>query len=294
MGQNNPWCSPGIDTGPLLFLLYINDLPSQTDNNNKIVLFADDTSLIISNPDPINFRNDANKILRHIQKWFDTNLVSLNWEKTHFMYFLTKNNSFNDFDIMYKDKKVTTVVTIKFLGLTLDNSPTWKKHIEAIIPKLGTATFAMRALKPILSLDALKLTYCSYFHSILSYGIIFWGYTPHSNMIFKMQKKAMRIMIGMRISDSCREHFRRLKILPVQSQYLLSLLLFVAENTEYFRQNSEIHSFNTKNKCNLHLPPTKLTIFQKGPYYSGIKAFNNLPTYIKKTFSKLKNNLKKL
>ena len=105
---------------------------------------------------------------------------------------------------------------------------------------------------------------------------------------------AMRIMIGMRISDSCREHFRRLKILPVQSQYLLSLLLFVAENTEYFRQNSEIHSFNTKNKCNLHLPPTKLTIFQKGPYYSGIKAFNNLPTYIKKTFSKLKNNLKKL
>jgi len=61
----------------------------------------------------------------------------------------------------------------------------------------------------------------------------------------------------------------------------LSLLLFVAENTEYFRLNSEIHGFNTKNKCNLHLPPTKLTIFQKGPYYSGIKAFHNLPTYIK-------------
>jgi len=48
------------------------------------------------------------------------------------------------------------------------------------------------------------------------------------------------------------EDFRRLKIMPVESQYLLSLLLFVAENTEYFRLNSEIHSFNTKNKCNLH------------------------------------------
>jgi hypothetical protein len=62
----------------------------------------------------------------------------------------------------------------------------------------------------------------------------------------------------------------------------LSLLLFVAGNIDYFRLNSEIHGFNTKNKYNVHLPPTKLTIFQRGPYYSGIKAFNNLPTYIKK------------
>jgi len=53
---------------------------------------------------------------------------------------------------------------------------------------------------------------------------------------------------------------------------LLSLLLFVADNGEYFRLNSEIHSFNTKNKSNLHPPPSKLTVFQRGSYYSGIKA----------------------
>ena len=130
-------------------------------------------------------------------------MISLNWEKSHFMYFSTKNNSFNEFDIMYKDKKVTIVDNIKFLGLTLDNSLTWKKHIEAIIPQLSAATFAMRVLKPLLSLDVLKLTYYSHFHSILSYEIIFWGNTPHSNVIFKMQKKAVRIMIGIRNRDSC-------------------------------------------------------------------------------------------
>jgi hypothetical protein len=98
-----------------------------------------------------------------------------------------------------------------------------------------------------------------------------------------MKKKIIRIMTGIKNRDSCREYFKKLKILPLQSQYLLSLLLFIAENTDYFKVNTKIHNFNTKNKCNLHLPPAKLTIFQKGPYYSGIKAFNNLPTYIKKT-----------
>jgi len=89
-------------------------------------------------------------------------------------------------------------------------------------------------------------------------------------------------MTGLSNRESCRMCFRELKILPLQSQYLLSLLLFVVENPEHFSLNSEFHDHNTKNKSNLHLPSTKLTIFQKGPYYSGIKAFNNLPTHIKR------------
>jgi hypothetical protein len=87
-------------------------------------------------------------------------------------------------------------------------------------------------------------------------------------------------MVGIRNRDSCREYFKRLNILPLQSQYLLSLL-FVAENVDYFRLNLEIHGSNTKNKSNLHLPPSNLTVFQREPYYSGIKAFNNSPTYVK-------------
>jgi len=64
--------------GSLLFLLYINDLPHSINKNNKIVPFAGDTSLIISNPDPINFRDDIDKILQHIHEWFNANLGSLN------------------------------------------------------------------------------------------------------------------------------------------------------------------------------------------------------------------------
>jgi len=197
------------------------------------------------------------------------------------MHFTTKNNPSNIFDIIYKDKKLTTVDSIKFLGLTLDNSLSWKKHTEAIVPKLSASTFAMRIVQPFLSLGSLKLMYYSYFHSVLTYGIIFWGNTPHSNAVFRMQKRIVRIMVGVRNRDSCREYFKRLEILPLQSEYLLSLLLFVAENVDHFRLNWAIHGFNNKNKSNLHLLPSKLTVYQRGPYYSGIKAFNNLPTYVK-------------
>ena len=82
--------------------------------------------------------------------------------------------------------------------------------------------------------------------------------------------------------DSCREYFKILKILPLQSQYLLSLLIFVADNRDYFRLNSEIHSFNTKNKLNFHPPLSKLTVFHRGPYYSGIKAFITCPPMCRK------------
>jgi len=70
-----------------------------------------------------------------------------------------------------------------------------------------------------------------------------------------MQTRIVSIMVGIGNRDSCREYFKRLKILPLQSQYLLSILLFVAKNIDYFLLNSEIHGFNTKNKSNLNLPP---------------------------------------
>jgi hypothetical protein len=108
--------------GPLLSLLSINDLPHSINKNNKIVLFADDTSLIISNPGPINFRDDVNKILQHTHELFNANWISLNWEKTYFMHFTTKNNFFSNPDIIYKDRKLTAVDSIRFLGLTLDSS----------------------------------------------------------------------------------------------------------------------------------------------------------------------------
>jgi hypothetical protein len=84
--------------------------------------------------------------------------------------------------------------------------------------------------------------------------------------------------------DSCRQLFKNLKILPLKSQYIFPLLLFVAENRDLYNLNSELHNINTRFSSDLHSPIANLTTFQKGPLHSGIKVFNHLPTSIKRTF----------
>jgi hypothetical protein len=96
--------------------------------------------------------------------------------------------------------------------------------------------------------------------------------------------------------ESCRTFFNKLKILPLTAQYILSLLLFMANNRNLFITNSEIHDIQTRQGNNLHLPMTNLTICQHGVYYSSIKIFNKLPLEIKNIVGnplKFKHALKK-
>jgi hypothetical protein len=93
--------------------------------------------------------------------------------------------------------------------------------------------------------------------------------------------------------DSCRNLFKELNILPLQSQYVLSLLLFVIHNLETFITNQELHNLNTRHKSDFHLPQASLTCYQKGVYFSGIKLYNSLPSNIKCASGNI-NKFKKL
>jgi tRNA A58 N-methylase Trm61 len=127
---------------------------------------------------------------------------------------------------MYGNEKIANICNTKFPGLTLDNTLSWKNHTDTIIPKLSSASFAIRAVKPFLSPNSLRMVYYPYFHSIMSY-VLKLGNSHCSSIIFRLQKRIIRIIVGIRGRDSCREHFKKLKILPLQSQYVLSLLRFV-------------------------------------------------------------------
>jgi hypothetical protein len=122
----------------------------------------------------------------------------------------------------------------------------------------------------------------------MSYGLIFWGSSSYSINIFCLQKKAIRIITGISNRLSCRDYFKKFKILPLPSKYLLSILLFVANNIHLFKSNSEVYNNNTRHSFDLHLPSPRLTTYQKGTFYMGIRCFNNLPFEIKA----LVNNVK--
>jgi len=115
----------------------------------------------------------------------------------------------------------------------------------------------------------------------MSYGIIFGGNAHHSNRIFKIQKRIIRIITNTSSCDSCHHLFKQLQILSLPSQYIFSLLVFVNKNRTLFQSNSEIHYLNTRFNYNLHLPSTNLTLVQKGVLYSGSKIYNHLPSNIK-------------
>ena len=98
---------------------------------------------------------------------------------------------------------------------------------------LQVLTYVIRILKPLLSLEALKTVYFATVHSIISYGIIFWGISTNSKIIFKTQERIIRIITNSTNMDSCRDLFKKLGILPLQSQYIFSLLMFVVKNKDF-------------------------------------------------------------
>jgi hypothetical protein len=87
--------------------------------------------------------------------------------------------------------------------------------------------FYILCIQGMMSQETLRMVYFAYVHSIMSYRIIFGGNQPHSEKIFKIQKRVIRIITNSRARDSCRELFKKLEILPLYSQYVFSLSVFV-------------------------------------------------------------------
>ena len=142
----------------MFFLIYINDLPNIIADPSKLILFADDTSIIITNPSPSKFKEDINNIVGNINNWFRCN-SSLNSDETYFLQFRPKNSYEIDIKISYHNKLIKETKNTKFLGLDIDSSLSWKNHIDQMMFKLSRACYVIRYVKHFMSQDILRTIY---------------------------------------------------------------------------------------------------------------------------------------
>jgi len=154
---------------------------------------------------------------------------------------------------------------------------------------MSTACYALRYVKYSLAIETLKIICFTHIHTIMSYGVIFWGNSSCAKKVFIFQKKIIRIITNTRPRDSCRKIFRNMQMMTLYSQYIYLLLLFTVDNKHLFTANNEIHKYNTRNNNNLHSALANLTKYNKGPCISGIKVFSHLPQYLKALVHNPKN-----
>ena len=179
----------GSILGPLLFIIYLNNLLHGLHQEAKPVIYADDTSvlLIVDNDDEL--KNRLNCMLDYMTDWFSANGLALNMEKTNIMKFTSSYHRNETFQTTYHKKTLIGTNNIKFLGLELDKNISWKNHVQQIIPKLSSACYLVRRMYPCCTLETLKMIYFAYFHTVMEYGIIFWGISVGSKSIFNIKKE---------------------------------------------------------------------------------------------------------
>ena len=220
----------GSVLGPLLFLIYINDLHQCIHNSNSFH-FADDTNLLYIPPNNIRNKNIVRRLnidLKSLNTWLMANKISLNSSKTELIVFRKKNVPIPNLKIKLNGVSLKPKGEIKYLGITIDEHLTFKSHINIMNAKLKRANNLLALSRHYLPSNLLKQIYYSQFHSHLAYGCQVWGRIPASiSQTTILQKKAVRLMSFSHRDATSSPIFKDLKILKLNDLITTNNIIFV-------------------------------------------------------------------
>ena len=192
----------GSCLGPLLFLIYVNDV-SNVSKTSEMILFADDTNIFVKAKSKQEVYNKANRILKQLSKYTMLNKLHINLEKSCFMDFskATTNTILDDEDyqpIIIGTTEISKVSETKFLGVTIDDRLSWNAHIKALSKKLASCTGSINQIATYIPENLFMNLYHTLFESYLTYGITVWGSMSDTKLkrLFIAQKKIVRVLFG--------------------------------------------------------------------------------------------------
>ena len=219
----------GSILGPLLFLIYINDI-AKTSRHFNFTLFADDTTAIASDPSLTNLIKMVNHELTNISHWFTMNKLSLNVDKTNYIIFHDPHRKikFNNISIHINNTEIKNVSSTKFLGVIVDQSLTWKEHIKHIGKKISKNIGILYKMSRIVPINVLFLLYFSLIYPYLFYCNSIWctNYRSRINTLESLHNRAIRMLSRQRISSLGYDNYENC-ILSIDQICIYQTLLFM-------------------------------------------------------------------
>lgn len=284
----------GSVLGPILFLLYVNDLCINVPDAT-IVMFADDFTLLNHDSDFINMEFRMNSSISQLRNWLEANGLIMNASKTNVMSINARNNGKEQSVpcVLFNDCKLNESNCTKFLGIWVDKYLNWHDHVDKLANRLSSACFMIRVVRECIGLNAAMSVYFAHFESILRYGILLWGNSSYLNYIrvFRIQKKALRIIANVDYRHTCRNLFKQMSIMTLASLYIYEAVLYVKCNLSKFPANNNVHSHNTRTWGHLHRYNCRLGVKHNSIFVVGIKLYNNLPLFLRNINDLLKFKL---
>ena len=282
----------GSILGPLLFLIYVNDIVKSS-TIASFFLFADDTTVFHSHKNIATLTEILNTELSKISRWFKCNKLSLNVDKTNFIIFQSSHlQNVHNINLHIDRLPLVQKESFKFLGVYIDSHLSWNDHTHNISILIARGIGILHKLKHLLTSKTLYMLYNSLILPYITYCNTVWGNCCKTkiNAIFLLQKKALRICTHSDYLASTDPIFCRLKTLKITDIYNLQTAIFMYKFSNnllplsfrsFFEYNKNIHTYPTRHSSDFHLVNPKTLLAHKSIRHVGPDIWNSLPLTIK-------------
>lgn len=293
----------GSILGPLLFLIYINDI-HLIGLKGDLTLYADDTALFYSGNSIKSIMDQAQCDLDLLNSWLQSNLLTINTAKTNYIIFAAKNKQIDQHkDLTINNQIIHKVSKEKYLGLILDKQLTWTPHIQNIRKKLTSLIAVLRGTARCLPIHVKNTIYNSLVKSHLQYLIELWGTAAKSNLkdLQISQNKLIKTLFGYNHRTPSAQLYKKTKFMNIAQLYKFNTCILIRKlitkevNSQIIlTKRAQTHKIITRQANNLCLRMPRTNYGKKNILYEGAKFYNSLPKLVKtaKSLTSFKKSLK--